>query len=61
MPECTQDTRVIMSGSMSRMVTRPADVTEDDAKASFRNGIREVRLKKRFVLQESGITIGQAP
>lgn len=50
-----------MSGSMSGMVTLPAEVTEDDANASFRNGIREVRLKKRFVPQKSGITIEQAP
>jgi HSP20 family protein len=27
-----------VSGSMSRMVALPADVTKDDAKASFKNG-----------------------
>jgi len=32
-----------MYGSMSRMVALTADVTEDDAKGSFRNGILEVR------------------
>jgi HSP20 family protein len=44
-------------GSMSRMVTLPADVTEDDAKASFKNGILEVRLKKRTMPQKSRIAI----
>jgi HSP20 family molecular chaperone IbpA len=50
-----------MSGSMSRMVTLPAEETEDKAKASFRNGIREVQLKKRSIPQKSRITIEQAP
>jgi HSP20 family molecular chaperone IbpA len=40
------------------MVTMPADVTEDDVKASFKNGILEVRLKKRVMPQKSGIVIG---
>ena len=43
------------SGSMSRMVTLPAEVTEDDAKASLKNGILEVRLKKRTPPQKSRI------
>jgi HSP20 family protein len=42
---------------MSRVVTLPADVTEDDAKASFKNGILEVRLKKRIMPQKSRILI----
>jgi len=46
-----------VSGSMSRVVTLPADVTEDDAKASFKNGILEVRLKKRTMPQKSRIVI----
>ena len=46
-----------VSGSMSRMVTLPADVTEDDAKASFKTGILEVRLKKRTVPRKSRIAI----
>lgn len=45
------------SGSMSRLVTLPADVTEDEAKASFKNGILEVRLKKRSLPQKSRIAI----
>ncbi|MHB8052399.1 MAG: Hsp20/alpha crystallin family protein [Methanoregula sp.] len=46
-----------MSGSMSRIVTLHADVTEEDAKASFKNGILEVRLKKRTMPQKSRIAI----
>jgi HSP20 family protein len=42
---------------MSRVVTLPADVTEDDAKASFKNGILEVRRKKRTMPQKSRIVI----
>lgn len=49
--------RESMAGSMSRMVTLPADVTEDDAKARFKNGILEVQLKKRGILQKSRIMI----
>ena len=39
------------------MVTLPVDVTEDDAKASFKNGILEVRLKMRIMPQKSCIAI----
>jgi HSP20 family protein len=46
-----------MSGSMSRMVTLPADTAEDDARASFKNGILEVRLKKKTIPQKSRIAI----
>lgn len=35
-----------ISGSMSRIVALPADVSEKDAKASFRNGVLEVTLRK---------------
>jgi HSP20 family protein len=35
-----------ISGSMSRIVALPADTTNDGAKASFRNGVLEVTLKK---------------
>jgi HSP20 family protein len=63
---CEQDTekdsegyyiRERVSGSMSRMVTLPADVSEDDVKASFKNGILEVRLKKKARPQTSRILI----
>ena len=33
-------------GSMTRVVPLPKPVTQDGAKASFRNGVLEVRLKK---------------
>ena len=33
-------------GQMSRMVLLPAEVTEENAAASFKNGVLEVRLKK---------------
>jgi HSP20 family molecular chaperone IbpA len=42
---------------MSRIVTLPADMTEDYSKASVRNGIPEVRLKKRSMPQKSRILI----
>jgi len=35
-----------IAGSMSRIVTLPADVTDDEAKASFRNGVLEVSQKR---------------
>ena len=35
-----------ISGSMSRIVALPAETTNDGAKASFRNGVLEVTLKK---------------
>jgi len=40
---------------MSRMVLLPAEVTEENAAASFKNGVLEVRLKK--VPAEIGTTI----
>lgn len=33
-------------GTMQRVVTLPADATEADSKASFRNGVLEVHIKK---------------
>ena len=33
-------------GSMQRLVTLPAEVTEKDTKTSFKNGVLEVRLNK---------------
>ncbi len=33
-------------GSMSRIIALPADVIEEGASASFKNGVLEVRLKK---------------
>ncbi len=44
-------------GSMRRIVAMPADVTEDDSNASFRNGVLEVRLKKTKILPKARIQI----
>ena len=43
------------SGSMKRMVILPREVTEERAKASFKNGVLEIRLKK--AAQERGTRI----
>ncbi len=42
-------------GSMSRIVTLPNEVTDENAKATFKNGVLEVRLKK--VTMERGAAI----
>ncbi len=42
-------------GTMSRTVTLPADVTEEGATASFKNGVLEVHLKK--LVKEEGTHI----
>lgn len=44
-------------GSMSRRVYLPADVTEEGAKATFKNGVLEVHLKKTKVEPEKKIPI----
>lgn len=44
-------------GTMQRIVALPADVTEDDSTASFKNGVLEVRLKKARVSERSRIKI----
>jgi len=46
-----------MSGSMRRIVALPADVTDKDARASFRNGVLEVTLKKTKDAKKSRIAI----
>ncbi len=46
-----------MYGSMSRIVTMPADVSEEDSKASFKNGVLEVHLKKMKAEPKSRIEI----
>jgi HSP20 family protein len=46
-----------MYGSMRRIVTLPADVTVEDAKASFTNGVLEVRLNKTKISPKSRIEI----
>lgn len=44
-----------MYGAMSRTVSLPAEVTEEGANASFKNGVLEVRLKK--LVKEEGTHI----
>ena len=46
-----------MSGSMGRVVALPSDVTEDDARASFKNGVLEVTMKKTKPAKRSRIEI----
>ena len=44
-------------GSMQRMVVLPSDVTEKDVKASFKNGVLEVRFNKSTISPKSRIEI----
>lgn len=46
-----------VAGSMQRVVVLPAEVTEDGAKASFKNGVLEVHLKKSIIAPKSRIEI----
>ena len=46
-----------VSGSMQRVVTLPAEVTGEDSKASFKNGVLEVHLKKTTISPVSRIEI----
>jgi HSP20 family protein len=46
-----------MYGSMSRIVTMPADVRDEDSRASFKNGVLEVHLKKIKTEPKSRIEI----
>lgn len=46
-----------MFGSMGRVVALPSDVTENDAKASFKNGVLEVTLKKTKLTRKNRIEI----
>jgi HSP20 family protein len=46
-----------MMGTMQRVVSLPADVTDDEAKASFKNGVLEVCLKKARAVPKSRIGI----
>ncbi len=44
-------------GAMERTITLPTDVTTDESKATFTNGILELRLKKRLISPEKRILI----
>ena len=44
-------------GKFERVIPLPADVDPDKAKASFKDGVLEIRLPKRSATQEKKITI----
>jgi HSP20 family protein len=46
-----------ISGSMRRIVALPADVMEESSKATFKNGVLEVRLKKATIPSRARIEI----
>lgn len=46
-----------VSGSMQRVVRLPAEVTGENSKASFKNGVLEVHLKKTTISPVSRIEI----
>jgi HSP20 family protein len=46
-----------MSGTMSRIVPLPHDVTDAGASATFKNGILEIRMKKSTTQRGSQITV----
>jgi HSP20 family protein len=46
-----------VQGAMERTITLPADVTTEESKATFTNGILELRLKKIQIASERRIPI----
>jgi len=46
-----------LCGTLRRVVVLPADVTENEAKASFKNGVLEVHLKRSVIAPVSRIAI----
>jgi HSP20 family protein len=46
-----------MYGTMRRIVVLPVDVTDTDSKASFKNGVLEVTLRKTKILPKAPIQI----
>lgn len=46
-----------MSGTMSRIVSLPHDVTDSGASATFKNGVLEIRLKKSTTERGSPINV----
>jgi HSP20 family protein len=46
-----------MHGTLRRVVVLPADVTENESKASFKNGVLEVHLKRSTFAPVSRIAI----
>jgi Molecular chaperone (small heat shock protein) len=46
-----------MRGSMERTLVLPAEVTDKEAKATFNNGVLEVRLRKKMISPEKKIRV----
>jgi HSP20 family protein len=46
-----------MRGSMERTIALPTDVTDEEARANFNNGVLEVRLRKKMISAEKRILI----
>jgi HSP20 family protein len=46
-----------MRGSMERTIALPTDVTDEEARATFNNGVLEVRLRKRLISPEKRIMV----
>jgi HSP20 family protein len=46
-----------LRGSMERTITLPAEVTEEEARATFNNGVLEVRLRKKMISPEKRIMV----
>ncbi|MDD1678810.1 MAG: Hsp20/alpha crystallin family protein [Methanomicrobiales archaeon] len=46
-----------LRGSMERTIALPTEVTDDDARATFNNGVLEVRLRKKMISHEKRIMV----
>jgi HSP20 family protein len=44
-------------GSMERTIALPADVTDEEARATFNNGVLEIRLRKKMISPEKRIMV----
>jgi HSP20 family protein len=44
-------------GQMERTIALPTDVTDEDAKATFNNGVLELRLRKKMISPERRIPV----
>jgi HSP20 family protein len=46
-----------LRGSMERTITLPTEVMDEEARATFNNGVLEVRLRKRMIPPEKRILV----
>ncbi len=46
-----------LRGSVERTITLPADVTDEEARATFNNGVLEIRLRKKTISPEKRIPV----